>query len=372
MGTTASVITCATEMANFEKDLTPFLNSCSTNPFLQYPFIIHIMTKIPPDSSPLILVIKDDEKIIGVAPLVLKQRFGLRRVASLLKHTGSPDIVAKAEYRSDVLKHVLFVLLKRMHCKSITLTLPAESENLNALESECSLNGVTFFESREQTINHCVILVNCSWQDFQKSLSSNQRRKLNQTQRRLSSIGQWKITFTETTNDDQAANETLNKIHVVEKNSWKENWRFQNGESQDRDLEGMWKTSRVLTKTNPDFKTMIWMLELNNNPVAYTLAIWFKDTALLAKTAYSNKYARLSLGVYLIHAVIQDLFNKNGVQKIDFMTDLPFMKTWHPTIVSRVRLKIVAGDLPMLNYAIKNSRIRRTVYRMPVLSVFLP
>jgi hypothetical protein len=351
-------------MEYLEKDLTSFLNNSTTNPFLLYPFIKHIMLKTATTSSPLILVIKKDEEIIGFAPLALKQSFGFRRFGSLLKYTGSPDIVVKEEYRREVLQNVITILLERMHGKSIILTLPAESQNLISLEHECRLNRITYSKSVEQNMNHCIIPVNCSGTDFQKSLSPKHRKRLRQTERQLTSIGEWKIKSVETSNDDQNASEILDKIHAVEKKSWKENWRQQTGIKQDDDLEGIWETSRILTKTNPNFKAMVWVLELENEPVAYSLVLYYKSNAIIAKTSYASNLSKLSLGVYINNVVLTDLFNGRDVEKIDFLTALPFLKIWHPDVVPRVKFKIVAGALPIFFYYIGKSRIGKKVSRI--------
>jgi hypothetical protein len=266
---------------------------------------------------------------------------------------------------------MLYILLKKMHCKSVILNLPAESPNLNALEHECRVNKITFYKTIKKNMNHCIIPVQCSWNDFQKSLSAHSRKKLRQTQRHLSAIGEWKNVLIETSNDDLSANDALSRIHAVEKKSWKEDWRLKVRHDRDQDLEGIWKTSRLLVKTNPDYKVMIWFLELNNASVAYTLVIQYKDTAWIVKTSYADEYARLSMGIFVNNAVIQDLFSKRAVQKIDFMTDLPFMTTWHPISASRVKFKIVTRGIPTLFCVIWDSRIGKLLSRTPLLSRFI-
>ncbi len=270
---TTNVVTSTNEMQRFEKDLTVFLNKYSSNPFLLYPFIKYIMLKTRTNSSPLILIVKNDDTIVGFASLLLKKRFGFRVAVSLHKHTGSPDIVVREDYQREVVKSILFVLLKKMNCKSIMLTMPSESRNLESLLQECNSNKIHFSKYVEKSLDHCLILVNCSWTDYQKSLGGKYRRNIKQTENRLSNLGQWRITYTEATGDEKTADETLHEIKEVEKNSWKETWRLQAGNTKDEDLEGIWKTSRILTKTNPDFKIMVWILELKNEAVAYTLVM---------------------------------------------------------------------------------------------------
>ena len=371
MKITSSIVTSVTELVYLEKDLTAFLNRCSSNPFLLYPFVEYSMRNAPQGSIPTILIIKNDEKIIGLATLALKQYLGFRGVTPLLKYTGSPDLIVEEEYREKVLKHVLYVLLKKMHCKSITLNLPAESPNLEALERECRSGKITFYKTIEQNMNHCILPVQCSWPDFLKSISGKYRKKFIRTEHRLSDIGEWKSVFIETSGDDQCANDALSRIHAVEKKSWKEDWRLETGHDQDQDLEGIWETSRLLTKTNPDFKIIICFLELNNSPIAYTLVIHYKNIAWIVKTSYADEYSSLGIGIYVMNTAIQDLFGKRAVKKIDFMTDLPFMTAWHPISVSRVKFKIVTEDLPTLFYLSRVSRIGKILYRTPLLYRFI-
>ncbi len=358
MRTTTELITRVERMESLENDLTAFLDNYTSTPFLLYPFLKNKMKNIPNDSSPLILVVKHSDEIIGLAPLLLKQRFGFREVTSLLKPTGSPDIISREEHREDALKSVLFVLLKKIRCKMVNLTLPAESKNLEILKQICRSSRISFLESTEQTMNHCIIPVNCPWIDYQKALSRKYRHTIKKKERRLSLLGEWKITFTLTTDDDQTADQTLDKIHEIEKNSWKEGWRLHSGNIKDQDLEAIWSASRILTRTNPEFRAMIWMLELNNEPVAYALAMCHKGTAILAKTSYVNEFGKLSPGFYIMNAALQDLFGQGDIQKIDFLTDLPFMANWHPLTFSRVKFKIIARNFSLGYYLFQKLRIR--------------
>lgn len=217
MKITSRIITSATELAYLEKDLSAFLNARSSNPFLLYPFIEYLMQKASKGSVPAILVCKENEKIVGLAPLAINQSLGFRGVTFLVKFTGSPDIIVEEEYREKVLEHILYVLLKKMRCKSIILNLPAESPNLKALERECRSDKVIFYKTIQQNMNHCIIHVNCSWPDLLNSISGRNKRRFKNTQRHLTEMGQWKSSFIEISHDDQSANDALRKIHAVEK-----------------------------------------------------------------------------------------------------------------------------------------------------------
>jgi hypothetical protein len=173
-------------------------------------------------------------------------------------------------------------------------------------------------------------------------------------ERHLNDIGEWKIALVENSNDDQSAN-AFSKILAVEKTSWKETWRLRTERTVDEDLVWIWTSSCSLAKTNPDFRRKIWFLGLNNQIVAYSLVIQYKGTAFIAKTSYADQYSMLHLGLFVNNAVIKDLISKKEVQRIDFMTNLHFMKTWTSTCLPRVRFMISNGIIPNLfDYTVRN------------------
>jgi hypothetical protein len=350
-------------MIGIQKDLDAFSYNCSKNPFIFSPFIKYAMqSNIHKGWIPTVLVSRTEQKIIGFAPLLLKQHIGVRVATSLLKFWLSPDFIIDDEYRENALTHILYVLLKKMRCKSISLYLPAESPNLQVLERACIINGIAFRKKTEQQFGHRVIPIQCSWDDFQKARGGSFRQRFRRMERRLNDVGEWKITLVENTNDEQSTNDAFNKILDVEKMSWKETWRLQNKQTIDEDLLWIWKSSSSVENTNPDFKRKIWFLELNDQTVAYTLVIQYKGTAFACKTSYADQYRQLYLGVYVTNAAIKDLFNKKEVQRFDFMTNLPFCKIWSATYLPRVGYIISEGIVPNLfEHTIRNSRIGKVL-----------
>jgi hypothetical protein len=78
MKISTKIITCPNEIIQIQKDLDTFLNSYSENPFILSPFIKYAMqSNIPRNSIPTVLVVKANERIIGLAPLLLRQRLGV-------------------------------------------------------------------------------------------------------------------------------------------------------------------------------------------------------------------------------------------------------------------------------------------------------
>jgi hypothetical protein len=86
------------------------------------------------ESLPVILVSSVNEKIVGLAPLSLRKNLVFKSANFLLPYYVSPDFVVADEYREEVLRIFLHIILKKLKCKIIDLDLPAESQNLPILE----------------------------------------------------------------------------------------------------------------------------------------------------------------------------------------------------------------------------------------------
>jgi hypothetical protein len=217
-------------------------------------------------------------------------------------------------------------------------------------------------------LNHRVIPVKCSWDDFKKLKGGKYRRRFKRIANRLDKIGKWKIILFENGNFGDNACTIRSKILEVENKSWKEKWRLQNAQIVDKDLLWLLSASPLAAKNNPDFQLKVWFLELNDKTVAYSLIIQYKGTAFIAKTSYSNRYRRLYLGLHINNAVVKDLFTENKCCLIDFMTNLPFQEIWSSTCMPRVRCLIKGGAVTnFLDNTIRNSKIHLALNKAPFL-----
>ena len=67
------------KILELEEVIDAFVNKWSKNPFLLGGFISQFITSNRlREGAPFVLVVKADEKIIGIAPLMIKKRLGMR------------------------------------------------------------------------------------------------------------------------------------------------------------------------------------------------------------------------------------------------------------------------------------------------------
>jgi len=184
-------------------------------------------------------------------------------------------------------------------------------------------------------IGHCIIPVDCTWDEFKALRGRNFRRKLKKIERHLDRAGSWRITRLE---NDKIGSAVFERILDVEKMSWKEGWRTRIGMKIDPDLPMIWKAAQYTARTEPGFKWSVWLLELDGKTLAYCLFLQYKGVAFDVKTSYDARYKRFYPGVCINNAAINEMFKKREVRRIDFLTDLPFHRTWTSMCLPRVRV----------------------------------
>jgi hypothetical protein len=334
------IFTSASELSKIKKDLDIFLISRCKNPFNLYPFIENYMQSYCQESLPVILVSSVNEKIVGLAPLSLRKNLVFKSANFLLPYYVSPDFVVADEYREEVLRIFLHIILKKLKCKIIDLDLPAESQNLPILEKVSTDHKLVFRKQFIDTISHCLIFVQGSSVEYEKSQESHFKKKFRRLSRNIDEVGEWKIIIIDNLQNNQNAQKAFDKMMIIERMSWKEKWRLQTGCTIDKDLLWIWDASLSAAKTNPDFKCKVWFLELNNQAIAYQLVIEYKGTAFFTKTSFAEKYRHLSPGLFVQQTIIAEQFKKREIETIDFLTNLPYMKTWNVTCFPRVKVTL--------------------------------
>jgi len=316
------------------------ISKCGKNPLFLSGFVKQFMEFYRSKGwTPLVLVISADKMVVGIAPLMTKKKVGVRFVKFLSKSWFSPDFIVDDQYREPCITSTLDFLFKNLRCQFVDLTLPVESPNLRILKQKCKANRIYCYTKRGRwaDMGHCIIPTGYTWAELRSSRGKNFRRKFKKIERHLDRAGSWKIIHVENGKKESGA---IRKILDVERMSWKEAVRTRRGIETDQDLLMIWKGSQHMTRTEPDFKWSVCFLELNNQTLAYSLALQYKEAAFIVKTSYDKRYKKFYPGIYVNNAAIRELFNKRRIRKIDLLTDLPFHRTWTSRSLPRVKVMI--------------------------------
>jgi predicted acetyltransferase len=330
-----------------ESSLDTFIENYSNIPFIFSSFIKNAMfQKANKNQTPTVVIVKLNKEIVGVAPLLLKHRVGMRYCEPLFDFWSSIDFVINDKYRKTVINHIVNLIFKRLRCKYSLIYFSDESPNLNEFKQICMLNKFNCFETKDPSMDHWIIPVNCSWTEFQKSKGRIFRKKLRSTERKLNDAGKWNLFLIENHHDSLDGNSAIDKVLAIDRQSWKSIHRRLLGLSdEDEDLVWFLKSSSS-NKDNPlSYRCKIWFLELEHQPIAYTMSFHYKGTAFFVKTSFIEKYRNLTPGKFVKKAAIKDIFDKKEEKTIDFMTNMPLVGFWGTSCLPRVR--IIFGYGPM-------------------------
>jgi len=327
------VISDSGKLLEIEDIWDSFINKYGENPLFLSRFIKQFMEfNRSKGCTPLILVISIYDRVIGIAPLILIEKFGVRFARFLLRDQFSPDFILDDRYRETCIIQVINFLFDTLHCHFVDLTLPYESPNLKILKKICEYKEIHYHITEGPV--HYILPIKCTWDEFKASRGKNFRRKIRRYERNLDRAGSWRVLCIE---DGEGTN-VVEKIFEVERNSWKEKWRAQMGIKMDNDLLIYLRGALYASKVEQFFKWYVWFLELKNQLLSYVLFFQYKEKAFSMKTSYDERYKKFYPGIYINNVAIRELFNKRKVKMIDFLTDLSFHKNWTSLYLPRVRV----------------------------------
>jgi hypothetical protein len=313
-----------------------FIKKCSCNPFFLVDFVTKFMGLCDYRLSyPLILVAEENAEVVGVVPLVIKRNFNFLKANFLFKPHFSPDFIVDEHYRNTFLRNTIDFILNNLRCNFVDLVLPSQSPNVNVLEEICAYNKLHFRKRPDERIGYCLLEVKTSWRDFERLRGGDFRRKFRRMERKMLRLGGYEVISLENN-----YNALLEGITCIEKKSWKERWRIKKRAYTDPELIALLNGIKNMKLGFPDFKWKVWFLKIRNELVSYALVLQFKDQGFITKTSFDERYRKYYPGIYIVHIAIRDLFENSKVKSIDFQTNFPFMKTWNPQVIPRVRFMI--------------------------------
>jgi len=211
------------------------------------------------------------------------------------------------------------------------------------------------FETKNPSIDHWIIPVNCSWAEFQKCKGRFFGKEFRSIERKLNAAGKWKLVLVENDNESLSENSAIDKVLAIDRLSWKSiSRRFLGLNNEDETLVWFLKSSSSNKDNHLGYRRRIWFLELEHQPIAYTISFHYNGTSFFAKTSFIEKYRNLSPGKFVNKAAIMDIFDKKEDKTIDFMSNLPFVNFWGTSCLHRVRIILGYGLMFKLLLAGRN------------------
>lgn len=332
------VISDTKGILQMDREWNALVGTSCRNPFLLSEFVKEFIESYHKDWAPLILVISFKHAIIGIAPLMIRKKFGVRsfRVSN---PPWCSEFIIDGQFRETSIASIVDFLFKTLKCKSADFTLPCDSSNLGSILQQCKVRRIHVKTLPE--MGRRIIPIRCTGAEFTAGQGKKFRKELRRIGRNLTKAGSWKTVCA----DGNERPEAIKKIFDVERNSWKLRARAQRGESTDEILMTVLRASRHLSK-EPKFKWNVWSMELGGKTIAYCIALEYNEVAFIVKTSYDEKYKRFHPGICVQNTIVHELFNSGRIKRIDFLSDLPYLRAWTNECIPRARVILAKGILP--------------------------
>ena len=279
---------------------------------------------------PFVMIFLSGGRIVGFAPLLMRPKFGFRHACNSDQYT-LPDFFSD-DYREVCVDKMIDFLFRQFNCESINITFEDSSANQRMLEKVCRSRNYSF--SRLPQEGAAIIPIKTSLESFRESMDTKVRKEFRRIGRKLDGLGSWQISCS---NFDRSSAE---KIWTIEKFSWKNNLLGKEKAIKTQGLKCILSGVRRNDEGDPFFKSEIWLLDLDDTPIAYVLVMKRNKTVFFAKTSFDSRFREVSPGRFLMNDLIERFFKERSAEKIDFMSNLPVLRVWKPLVRRRITFRI--------------------------------
>ncbi len=312
------------------------LESPHPMPFSTYAWMVSYFEHcLKPGESWSCLMALDGDRLAGVLPVLsgtMPSITGhhLQFRTPFDPHTYSTDMVAEVGCEKEVARAFLSHLQKdhsnwyRLEMKRI----PAESAMLS--EARRGLDGLSGLY--ELCDGSRYLRTVGSYDDYRRSLSRNFRRALKKADRKLTQLGNCRISFV---GSDQPVESAWGRFCEVDAASWK-------GRQGDDVMssERVRLFYRALAERLAVRGWLRWQfMEVEGRTVAAQMASCINNTLFIKRIAYDEEYAWCSPGRMLIDACVRRAFDSD-TERVDFLTDMPWHRDWRMSLHENYHLWI--------------------------------
>jgi CelD/BcsL family acetyltransferase involved in cellulose biosynthesis len=293
-------------------------------PFLTFEWVDCWLRSYGKNSTLLIILVKDNDEIIGVAPfmiLKLKLRGITTKAITFLAnyHTNRFGLILY-KHKKDATERILKFIKHSAYKFDLLLLnfIANDSDTDMMLNQVLKENKYHFIKKTCQASPY--IPINGEWESYLKTKSQNFRHKLNRTKNNFERLGTYEIVKYTNNNVTKALAELL----VISRLTWKNKKN----------------TAIVSNPENTDFYSAlahkaahkgwlnIWILKHNQTPIAFAYNLEYKNKIFALKIGFDERLARLSPSEFLNTRAIKDCFESKKNEYDWLGESLPFKLKW--------------------------------------------
>ena len=315
------------------------LHRKSTNPapYMDYQWFKTAWEYLDNDKDLNIIVVKDDEEIIAIAPfLVSRKKFlGLSfNKLCFIRNANTPfqDFILTTK-KEESIALIINHLKENSHLWNIIELdeIRADSITADLIKSTCSANGLYYFEKFKH--NSWYIPFEQTWEQGLAKLKSKTRREFKRKHNRLERLGELRL---EIITDLEQINTHLKIFFEFHEKTWK---------GREKNPEFYYKITEIFSKEDNLF---LYTLLLNNKPIAYLYSIKINKILYGIKTTYYPSYYAFSPGIVLFYKSIEQMYNQNDIEEFDIgRGEEQFKKDW--SSISHRQIMVYLSNRRLMN-----------------------
>lgn len=316
------------------------------SPYLTPEFMIPWARMLAGHGRIRVLVVRDGERLVGLAPLFERrlQKWGIGfALLAFPLHGLSPPFDLIIDPTTPGVVDALLMHLRDddgWHLVEL-LNVPANSPNIQPLREACARLGFRFDEKASLTTTY--VPVQADWRSYLESLPRKLRKSVRQGQRRLEQHGP--VRFMRCPEDGVTLSDGIAMALAVIARSWK---RF---DEEPVDWSGFLQElgERLAARQ----MLCLRFLMVGDKPAAYHLELYYRNNLHGLHNAYDLEMASGNPGAVLLAEALRDAHDR-GCGRFDFLGTKEYLERWAQANQDYVRLRVVERRL--------GARLRTAIY----------
>lgn len=305
------------ELGNIEAQWNKVLHMSSSNTlFLSHEWIYNWWKSFGKDKELLILLVRDGEEVIGIAPLMIEEykigKLTFNQIAFIQNaHCYHLDFIINRLF-SEVIDLIFQYLKKEIKdWRRIYLNrIPISAKNTETIRSSCT----KFFVYKEQHGGIApYIPVKGTWDEYYVARKRKFRAELRRDWKRLSAKG--KIEFKMYKKDSGNIDLAFEELLAIARTTWKE--KEGSAISSTPELTQFYYSITQEAYKNDQLALVI--MYINNKPNAFLLCVNYNNVLYELKMSYNPDISQYSVGYFVANNLVKYGFDSLKINKIDLL-----------------------------------------------------
>lgn len=306
-------------------------------PYLTHEWFSAAYEYLDKDKELFILLVKDENEVIGIAPMLLSKEkilgFSIKRIGFINNaYTPYQDFILTGK-KEECLQLILQYIKTNSWpwCIVELHEMRDTSENIKFLQRLCEDSN--FFFNKKFKSYSWYLPTNSSWEEGLAKLTPSVRKEFRRKVKRLERLGKLKLEVITEISDIKRHLEVCFDFYA---RTWK---------GREPRPEFYFKIAESFAK---ECNLFLYALLLNNRPISYLYCIKSSKTLLGIKTTYDPSYYAFSPGIVLFYKCIEKLFHDKGIFEFDIgRGNERFKREWTP--LAHEQFSLVLGRKDILN-----------------------